>query len=90
MFSALKRLCAYRKDLTHSLTKHNHMMYNKPWTFHVTNSEHYELSVEQHMWIVLDYLPDSWEHERKAFTRRISDLTYNDIVSKDENIDFDR
>ena len=65
MFSTLKRLCAYRKDPTHLLTKHIHMMYNKPWTFHVTNNEHYELLVEQHMWIVLDYLPDSWEHERK-------------------------
>ena len=31
---------------------------------------------------VLDSLPDSWEHERKALTRRISDLTYNNIVSE--------
>ena len=45
-------------------------------------SEHYELSVEQQIWIVLDSLPDLWEHERKALTRRISDLTYNNIVSK--------
>ena len=34
------------------------------------------------MWIVLISLPDSWEHERKALTRRICDLTYNDFVSE--------
>ena len=82
MFGALKRLCAYRKDPTHSLAKHIHVMYNKLWTFHVTNSEHYELSVEQHMWIGLNSLLDSWEHERKGLTRRISDLTYNNIASE--------
>ena len=48
----------------------------------MTYSKHYELSVERQIWIVLDSLPDSWEHERKALTRRISDLTYNNIVSK--------
>ena len=60
MFGALDRLYAYKKDPTHSLDEHIHLMYNKLWTFHVTYSEHYELSVEQHMWIVLDSLPDSW------------------------------
>ena len=34
------------------------------------------------MWIMLDSLPDSWEHERKRLIRRISDLTYNNIVSE--------
>ena len=34
------------------------------------------------MWIVLDSLLDSWEHERKALTRRMSNLTYNNIVSE--------
>ena len=29
MFDALERLCAYRKDLTHSLAEHIHVMYNK-------------------------------------------------------------
>ena len=48
----------------------------------MTYSEHYEFSVEQHMWIVLNSLPDSWKHGRKAITRTISDLTYNDIVSE--------
>ena len=62
--------------------QHIHVMYNKLWTFHVTYSEHFELSVEQHLWIVLDSLLDSWENERKALTARISDLTYNDIVSE--------
>ena len=62
--------------------QHIYVMYNKLWTFHVTYSEHYELSVEQHLWIVLDSLLDSWENERKALTTRISDLTYNDIVSE--------
>ena len=47
MFGALERLCAYRKDPTHSLVEHIHVMYNKLWTFHVTYSGHYELSVEQ-------------------------------------------
>ena len=31
---------------------------------------------------MLDSLPESWEHERNALTRRISDLTYDNIVSK--------
>ena len=82
MFGALERLCAYRKDPTHSLDEHIHLMYNKLWTFHVTYIEHYELSMEEQMWIVLDSLPDSLEHERKVLIRRISDLTYNNIVSE--------
>ena len=82
MFGSLERLCAYRKDPTHSLAEHIHVMYKKLWAFHMTYSEPYDLSVEQQMWIVLDSLPDSWEHERKALTRRISNLTYNDIVSE--------
>ena len=45
-------------------------------------SEHYEFSVEQQMQIVLDSLPNLCEHERKTLTKRISDLTYNDIVSE--------
>ena len=47
MFVALERLCAYRKDSTHSLDEDIHLIYNKLWTFHVTYSDHYELSVEQ-------------------------------------------
>ena len=82
MFGTLERLCAYRKDPTHSLDEHIHMMYNKLRTFHVTYNEHYVLSVEQYMWIVLDSLLDSWEHERNALTRRINNLTYHDIVSE--------
>ena len=46
MFGTLEQLCAYRKDPTHSLAEQIHVMYNKLWTFHVTYSEHYELSVE--------------------------------------------
>ena len=34
------------------------------------------------MWIVLDSMHYSWEHERKALTRRINDLTYDNIVSE--------
>ena len=82
MFGALKRLYAYKKDQIHSLDEHIHVMYNKLWTFHVTYNEHYELSIEQQMWIVLDSLSDSWKHERKVLTKRISDLTYNNIVSE--------
>ena len=82
MFGILERLCVYRKDLTHSLAEHIHVMYNKLWTFHLIYSGHYELLVEQQMWIVLDSLPDSWERERKALTRRLSDLTYNNIVNE--------
>ena len=48
----------------------------------MTYNEHYELSVELQMWIVLDSLPNSWEHERNALKRMISDLTYNNIVSE--------
>ena len=48
----------------------------------MTYNEHYKLFVEQQMWIVLDSLLDSWEHERKTLTRRISDLTYHNIVSE--------
>ena len=55
MFGVLERLCAYRKYPTHSLAEHIHVMYNKLWTY----SEHYELSVEQQMWIVLNSYPDS-------------------------------
>ena len=58
MFGALEQLGAYKKDPTHSLDKHIHLINNKLWTFHVTYSEHYELSVEQQMWIVLDSLLD--------------------------------
>ena len=82
MFDALERLCTHRKDPTHLLNEHIHLMYNKLWTSHVTYIEHHELSVEQKMWIVLDSLLDSWKHERKTLTRRISDLTYDDIVSE--------
>ena len=34
------------------------------------------------MWIVLDFLPDSWKYESKTFTKRISNLTYDNIVIK--------
>ena len=46
MFGTLERLCTYRKDKTHSLDGHIHLMYNKLWTFHVTYNEIYELSLE--------------------------------------------
>ena len=49
MFGSFEGLCAYRKDPTHSLDEQIHLIYNKLWTFHVTYSEDYELSVEQHM-----------------------------------------
>ena len=48
----------------------------------MTYSEHCELPIEQQMWIVLYSLPDSWEHEKKALTRKLSDLTYNNIVNE--------
>ena len=48
----------------------------------MTYSGHYELSIEQQMWIMLDFLPRSWEHEIKVLTRRISNLTHNNIVSE--------
>ena len=53
----------------------------REWSYshHSTSNE---LLVEQQMWIVLDSLLESWEHERNALTRRISDLTYDNIVSK--------
>ena len=66
-FGTLEILCAYGKDPTHSLDEHIYLMYNKLWT--LTHSEHYELSVEQSMWIVLDSLFDSWEHERKRLQK---------------------
>ena len=47
MFGTLERLCAYRKDPTHSLDEHIHLIYNKLWTFHVTYNDHYELLMEQ-------------------------------------------
>ena len=34
------------------------------------------------MWIVLDFLLGSWEHEIKVLTKRISNLTHNNIVSE--------
>ena len=43
-------------------------------------SENSGLSVEKQMRIVLDSLPDSWEHERKTFIESIRDLTYENIV----------
>ena len=43
----LERLCAYRKDPTHSLNEYIHLMYNKLWIFHETYNKHYELSKEQ-------------------------------------------
>ena len=46
MFCSLEGLYAYKKDPTHSLVEHIHVMYNKLWTFHVAYSEHYELLVE--------------------------------------------
>ena len=87
MFGALESLYAYREDPTHSLDEYIHLMYNKLWTFHVTYSERYELSVDQKLWIVFDSLNDSWEHERKAHTKRISDITYDNIVSE-LNVDY--
>ena len=36
----------------------------------MTFNEHYELSVEQQMCIVLESLPDSRDYEKKALTER--------------------
>ena len=57
------------------------VMYSKPWTLHVIYIEHYELSVEQQMSIMLNSLPDSWECERKVLAEKASDLKYNEIVT---------
>ena len=65
MMIALERLCEYNKVPNHSLEEHIGVMYNKLWNFHVTFNEHYELSVEQQMGIVLDSLPDLDYEEKK-------------------------
>ena len=57
-------------------------MHDMLWNFHVTFHEHYELSVEQSMWIVLDSLPDSWENETKALIEQSNKLKYKKIVPK--------
>ena len=36
--------------------------------------------MEQYMWIVLDSLPNSWEHERKVLVEKASNLKYNEIL----------
>ena len=59
MMITLEQLCEYKKDRDHSLEEHIGVMYDKLWNFQVIFNEHYELSVEQHMGIVLDSLPDS-------------------------------
>ena len=43
-------------------------------------NEHYELSVEQQIGIVLNSLPDSWECERKMLVEKASNLKYNTII----------
>ena len=59
MMIALERLCEYKKDPNHSLEEHIGVMSDKLWNFHLTFNEHYKLSMEQQMEIVLDLLPDS-------------------------------
>ena len=61
MMIVLERLGQYKKDPNHSLEEHIGVMHDMLWNFHVTFHEHYELSVEQKMWIVLDSMLDSWE-----------------------------
>ena len=82
MMIALERLGQYKKDLNHSLEEHIGVMHDMLWNFHVTFHEHYELSVEQQMWIVLDSLPDSWENEAKALVKQSSKLKHKKIVPK--------
>ena len=82
MMISLERLCEYKKDLNLSLEEHIGVMYDKLWNFQVIFNEHYELSVEQQMGILLDSLPDSWEYERKALVEKASDLKYNEIIPK--------
>ena len=82
MMMALERLCEYKKDINLSLEEHIGVMYDKLWNFQVIFNEHYEVLVEQHMGILLDSLPDSWEYERKALVEKASDLKYNEIIPK--------
>ena len=69
-----------KKDPNHSFEEHIGVMYDKLWNFQVIFNEHYELSVEQQMGIVLNFLLDSWECERKALVEKVSDLKYNTII----------
>ena len=57
-------------------------MHDMLWNFHVTFHKHYELSVQQQMWIVLESLPDSWENEAKVLVEQSSKLKYKKIVPK--------
>ena len=82
MMISLEQLGQYKKDLNHSLEEHIGVMHDVSWNFHVPFHEHYELSVEQQMWIVLDPLLDSWENEAKAFLEQSSKLKYKKIVPK--------
>ena len=75
-------MCEYKKDLNHSIEEHIDVMYNKLLNFQVIFNEHYELSMEQHMGIVLDSLHNSWECKRKALGEEASDLKYNEIIPK--------
>ena len=52
-------LCEYKKDPNHSLEEHIGVMYDKLWNVQVIFNEHYALSVEQQMRIVLNSLFDS-------------------------------
>ena len=79
---ALERLGQYKKDPNHSLEEHIVVMHDMVWNFHVTFHEHYELSVEQQMWIVLDSLLDSWENEAKTLVEQSNKLKYKKIVPK--------
>ena len=76
MMIVLERLDQYKKNPNHSLEEHIGVMHDMLWNFHVTFHEHYELSIEQQMWIVLDSLPDSWENEAKALVEQSSKLKY--------------
>ena len=54
MMIALEQLCEYKKDPNHSMEEHVSVIYNKLWNFQVIFNEHYDLSVEQHIGIVLN------------------------------------
>ena len=69
MMIALGQLGQYKKDRNHSLEEHIGVKHDMLWNFHVTFHKHYELLVEQQMWIVLDSLPNSRENEAKALVK---------------------
>ena len=82
MMIILERMGQYKKYPNHSLEEHIGFMHDMLWNFHKTFHEHYELSVEQQIWIVLDSLHDSWENEAKALVEQSSKLKYKKIIPK--------